>query len=151
MRLARRVHDELGVRLSPGALFEHTVLAHLARHIEAAPVRLHTASREPLTTVPIPDTLEPLSEKVLFQMAPGEKAGTPFVWVHGVGGEIYSFVNVARHLSAHRRILGFAADWSRLSPDRTPSVELIAAHYVRELRQQQPWVRTISAVSARAP
>ncbi len=75
--------------------------------------------------------------KVLTQLAPGG-SGTPFFWVHGVGGEVFSYMAVSKHMAAHRPIFGFAADWTVAFPEGERTVEAIAAAYVRELVGVQP-------------
>jgi len=75
--------------------------------------------------------------KTLAQMAPGGP-GTPFFWVHGVGGEVFSYMVVSKHMAAHRPIFGFAADWTVAFSEEERTVEAIAASYVRELVAVQP-------------
>ncbi|HUU32539.1 MAG TPA: thioesterase domain-containing protein, partial [Vicinamibacterales bacterium] len=75
--------------------------------------------------------------KVLTQMAPGGP-GTPFFWVHGIGGEVFSYMAVSKHMAVHRPIFGFAADWTVAFPEQERTVETIAAAYVRELVAMQP-------------
>jgi iturin family lipopeptide synthetase A len=140
MRLVTRVHQDFGVRLPPGALFEHTTLADLATAINPADVP--TAST-PALAVPAPVAAtklvaRPTQDKVLFPIVPSSGTGTPFFWVHGVGGEVFSYIKLSRHLAAARPVFGFAADWSQMSGHDTPTLEVIAAHYVRELRRQHP-------------
>jgi natural product biosynthesis luciferase-like monooxygenase protein/amino acid adenylation domain-containing protein len=212
MRLVTRVHQEFGVRLPPGALFEHAVLAELAECIDPNPIEPATGASLPETTSPaapvsasapplvpvatavagvtqdvhtaaaaiataaapahatvsasmgsmvagtVPGagpeavtlsiplapaktatlTARPSQDNVLFQIAPSIGGGTPFFWVHGVGGEVFSYVKLSQHLSAARPVFGFAADWTQLAGHDMPTLEVIAAHYVRELRRQQP-------------
>jgi iturin family lipopeptide synthetase A len=145
MRLVTRVHQDLGVRLAPGALFEHPTLADLAAAINPAdapspspaPLAIATSAPAPVAA-PVKDVARPSQDKVLFQIVPGAGAGTPFFWVHGVGGEVFSYVKLSQHLSAARPVFGFAADWSQISGHDVPTLEVIAAHYVCELRRQQP-------------
>jgi amino acid adenylation domain-containing protein len=217
IRLAQRVHKELGVSLPPGALFQFSVFGDLAREIEskrpapavdetpvsvAAPVSAParalppagpamvsavTASPVVASTVvappavaapgaaiatadagiavstaatayatnataltvngPAPASLSvaaPASalkavspEKVLVQIADGGP-GAPFFWVHGVGGELFSYMQLSRHLAAARPVYGFSADWSQSSGHAAPTLEDMAAHYVSELRRVQP-------------
>lgn len=78
-----------------------------------------------------------LEQKVLVQLASGGK-GVPFFWVHGVGGEIFSYVQLSRHLAEKRPVYGFTADWSQLGGDQLPTLEEMAALYVSEMRKVQP-------------
>ncbi len=75
--------------------------------------------------------------KALVQMATGG-SGTPFFWVHGIGGEVFSYMAASRYLSTHRPIYGFAADWTVSFSADEHSVEAIAASYVHELLALQP-------------
>ena len=120
IRLAQRVSEVLEVPLGPGALFEYPVLSALARQIDQA------VSGE-------------LSDQqhALVKIEKGG-AGAPFFWVHGVGGEVFSYMPLSRHLGPSRPVYGFAADWSRLTPGRSPTLEEMAASYVKELRINFP-------------
>jgi amino acid adenylation domain-containing protein len=123
IRLVHRVHQEFGVALPPGALFEHSMLRDLALRIDPAP---------PPTTAR-PATLQ----KVLVQMKAGG-SGAPFFWVHGIGGEVYTYMQVSQHLAPTRSVYGFTADWTRTSGGEAPTLEAMAAHYVREMRMVCP-------------
>jgi thioesterase domain-containing protein len=123
------VHQEFGVQLPPGALFEHTTLEALAQNLEPEVAPASSAA---------PRGARPTQEKVLFQIAPSSSSGTPFFWVHGVGGEVFSYVKLSQHLAAARPVFGFAADWRHVSGHEVPTLEVIAAHYVGELRRQYP-------------
>jgi amino acid adenylation domain-containing protein len=117
MRLMHDVHEEFGVALAPGVLFEHPVLRDLAREVDTA----GDATDEP----------------VLVPIAEGG-AGTPFYWMHGIGGEVFSYLDVSRHMAAERPVYGFAADWTRIGGDEAPTLERMAAFYVRRLKALQP-------------
>jgi thioesterase domain-containing protein/acyl carrier protein len=156
MRLVTRVHQEFGVQLPPGALFEHTTLEDLARCIDPTSVATDIATEtgasasgsgsaeagatadEGARAARAKLVARPSQEKVLFQIAPSTGAGTPFFWVHGVGGEVFSYVKLSQHLAAARPVFVFAADWSHISGHEVPTLEMIAAHYVRELRRLHP-------------
>ena len=87
--------------------------------------------------VPMPPLRRRLEQKVLVQLASGGK-GLPFFWVHGVGGEVFSYVQLSRHLAEKRPVYGFTADWSQLGGDQLPTLEEMAALYVSEMRKVQP-------------
>ncbi len=87
--------------------------------------------------VPMPPLRRRLEQKVLVQLATGGK-GMPFFWVHGVGGEVFSYVQLSRHLAVNRPVYGFTADWSQLGGDQLPTLEEMAALYVSEMRKVQP-------------
>ncbi len=108
MRLVNRVNTELQVPLSPAALFQHPVLSSLAAHIAAVMTPAGTAAPEAER------------ENVLVQIEPGG-SGTPFFWVHGIGGEVFSYLSLSRHLGKARPVYGFTADWTRLASGRVPT------------------------------
>jgi amino acid adenylation domain-containing protein len=119
MRLIDRVHKAFDVALSPADLFRHPTLAGLAGRVDAAR--------------PASDA----GDDLLVQIEKGG-AGTPFFWVHGIGGEVFSFMQVSKHLGAHRPVYGFAADWTRRPAEGPISVERMATVYVARLRSVQP-------------
>jgi thioesterase domain-containing protein/acyl carrier protein len=117
MRLVHEVHEQFGVALAPVALLQHQVLADLATAIDGM---RQTSTRE-----------------VLVQIAPGG-GGTPFFWVHGIGGEVFSYLQLSRHLGRSRPVYGFAADWSQIGQGQPVTLETIAGCYVERLKQAQP-------------
>jgi amino acid adenylation domain-containing protein len=124
MRLVHRVHEEFGLTLPPGALFEHSVLEALARRIdELAQPATESATRGRIT------------QNVLVKISDGG-SGIPFYWVHGTGGEVFSYTRLSKYLAAERPVYGFSADWSQIQSDAT--LEEMAAHYVKVLREAQP-------------
>jgi thioesterase domain-containing protein len=98
------------------------------------PVQLQAVASN---VVQMPPLRRRLEQKVLVQLASGGK-GLPFFWVHGVGGEVFSYVQLSRHLAEKRPVYGFTADWSQLGGDQLPTLEEMAALYVSEMRKVQP-------------
>ncbi len=165
IQLVDRVGETFGARLAPVALFEHARLDSLAACIDALtgegqPSPMAAAAPAPAPTIPAPGpaTAAPAPElpapapvltlapppprtarpvKVLAQLAAGGP-GKPFFWVHGIGGEVYSYMVVSNHMAVHRPIFGFAADWTVAFAESDRTVETIAAAYVRELVAMQP-------------
>jgi len=145
LRLVDRVHRQLGVRLAPLALFEHPRLADLAACIDArrapaaGPAMVPAPCPAAARTCSAPQAVAPAraSTTLLARMAAGGD-GTPFFWVHGVGGEVFSYLPVTKHLARTRPVYGFAADWTTtFSPDER-DVERIAAAYVTALLEVRP-------------
>ncbi|HVR96470.1 MAG TPA: amino acid adenylation domain-containing protein, partial [Thermoanaerobaculia bacterium] len=66
---------------------------------------------------------------VLVELAPG--TGRPFFCVHAIGGEVLSYVSLARQLEVDRPIYGVQAQGDA-------TVEEMAARYVQALREVQP-------------
>ncbi len=76
-----------------------------------------------------------VSRPVLVELAPGR--GAPFFCVHAIGGEVFSYVHLARHLShplAGQPVYGLQAPEETLQE----TLEEMAAFYVRCLREVQP-------------
>ena len=99
---------------------------------DEAPVAAHDS---PVVLTPRPVLVPPSA--LLARMAAGGP-GTPFIWVHGIGGEIFSYMTVSRHLAAQRPVYGFAVDWTVAFKEQDLTLETIAARYVRELLSVQP-------------
>ena len=166
IQLVHRVGGAFGVRLAPVALFEHSRLDGLAACIDAmvepppppervperapspsAPAAFATSAVVALAPAPAPVPVLALAsrrsvrkqrpDKVLVQMAPGAP-NAPFFWVHGIGGELFSYMAVTKHLAVHRPVFGFAADWTVSFSEEERTVETIAASYVHELIAVQP-------------
>jgi thioesterase domain-containing protein len=98
---------------------------------------LHAVTAEETALTPDVPALRRLPQKVLVQLATGGQ-GSPFFWVHGVGGEVFSYLQLSRHLAANRPVYGFTADWSQIAGERMPTLEEMAAAYVAEMRVVQP-------------
>jgi amino acid adenylation domain-containing protein len=85
----------------------------------------------------VPALPAPSNAKLLARMADGGP-GAPFFWVHGVGGEVYSYLHVTRHLARSRPVYGFAADWTTAFAPGDRQVERIAAAYATALLAVRP-------------
>lgn len=139
IQLVHEVGEIFGVKLPPVALFEHARLDALAAVIAAglpaaAPAPVVMAA--PATAVAV--VTPPASATPLLATMSAGGPGAPFFWVHGVGGEIYSYMSVTKHLAAARPVYGFAADWTQAFAPADRTVEKIAAAYTRELLALRP-------------
>jgi amino acid adenylation domain-containing protein len=121
MQVVHNVHREFGLALAPAALFQHSTLEALARHIERGSAEARTA----------------VDDNVLVQLHRGGR-GAPFFWVHGIGGGVFGYLKLSEHLGRSRPVYGFAADWTQLAGEVEPTVEAMAARYVRDMRAVQP-------------
>jgi thioesterase domain-containing protein/acyl carrier protein len=65
-------------------------------------------------------------------------ARPPFYCVHGVGGNILEFEHLARYLDPDQPLYGIQAQGLDGRMPRHGSVEEMAAHYVKEIRELQP-------------
>jgi amino acid adenylation domain-containing protein len=147
MRLVGLVHREFGVSLQLSALFEFPIFGDLARHIEAQTAISGGGgdSRLPVVeTTHAPGTapsesggLTTAPANCLVRIAEGG-TGIPFFWVHGVGGEVFSYMALSRHLAVDRPVFGFTADWSQAFGHDLPTLEVMARHYVKVLRGAHP-------------
>jgi amino acid adenylation domain-containing protein len=121
MKLVHEVDRCFSVHLTPGALLEATTLGGLARRIDQA--------RENAASVGA-------AQRVMVQLERGG-AGTPFFWVHGLGGEVYSYMQMSRRLGVARPVYGFAADWTQIADSGPMDLAAMAARYVQEMRTVQ--------------
>jgi acyl-CoA synthetase (AMP-forming)/AMP-acid ligase II/thioesterase domain-containing protein/acyl carrier protein len=62
----------------------------------------------------------------------------PFFCVHGLGGEVLSFTELARHLAPDQPFYGFQTPKSNGVQEPFARLETLAAHYVDEMRSVQP-------------
>jgi thioesterase domain-containing protein len=81
--------------------------------------------------------MQPDPGRLLVRMAAGGP-GLPFFWVHGIGGEVFSFTRLSQYMAGEREVFGFSADWTRAFPAEDRTVDRIAARYVRDLRNVWP-------------
>jgi thioesterase domain-containing protein len=153
--LVHDVQETFGIRLAPVTLLAHPVLRDLAavidRLVAAVPQTLPSAAAGEVRRLPAPSVPsrqsplesspmvapQPEKDPLLVQIAKGG-SGAPFFWVHGVGGEVFSYMRVSRHLAEHRPVYGFAADWTVAFDESERRIDAIAAAYVSELRRIRP-------------
>ena len=64
--------------------------------------------------------------------------GAPLYFVHGWGGDVYGFLNLARELQVDRPIYGIQAVGLDGRVPRHETLEAMATHYAREIRAFQP-------------
>ena len=117
VRLMHRIEQVFGKKLPVAVLFQ-------ARTIEQLAVIVQQSGWQPAWASLVP-----------VQVG-GSKA--PFFCVHGAGGVVIRFYDLARHLGPDQPVYGLQARGldSRYSCDRR--VEDMATHYLSEIRQVQP-------------
>ncbi len=120
--LAVRVFVEIdklyGKELPLVTLFEAPTIAELAELLTAGEVKPRWRSLVPIKS---------------SGMRP------PFYCVHGVGGNILEFMDLARHISADQPLYGIQAiGLNGDVPRQNLTVEEMAKHYIREIREFQP-------------
>jgi thioesterase domain-containing protein/acyl carrier protein len=119
VRVMARIERAFGVKAPISALFEAPTVEQLAKVIQKRPVRRSA----------------PLAR--LHRGGPGR----PLFLVHPVGGDVFSYVELAKKLGAQRPVYGVQAVAE--TNGHAPSMEDVAAQYVRTMRAVQaegPWL-----------
>ena len=114
-RMIARVEQIAGQRLDLGALSQSTTIAELADIL-----RQGEGDKELSSLVPI--------------RVRGKRP--PLFCVHGVGGHILPFLDLANHLGTEQPVYGLQAKTAREGEERT--IEGMAGDYVEELERFQP-------------
>jgi thioesterase domain-containing protein/acyl carrier protein len=117
VRLLVRLQRELGQTLPVSALFQASTIADLAQ-----------ALQEP---TPPPQA----SSSVIPLQLQGHRP--PFFCVHGLGGDVLSFLALARHLAPLQPFYGLQHPGLE-QPFAVNRLENLAAYYLKEIRQIQP-------------
>lgn len=107
-----------------------------------------TAKRLPLVTLFEAPTIELLAgilrnegwEAPWTSLVPIQPSGArlPLYVVHGVGGNILEFMHLANHMGTDQPLYGLQAQGLDGKRPRHNSVEAMAAHYIKEIREFQP-------------
>ncbi len=116
-RLATEIDKLLGCKLPIAALFQSPTIESLAR-------RLTGGNWAPPWSSLVP--LQPMGSK------------PPVFCIHGIGGDVYSFLDLARELAPDRPVYGLQAVGLDGRQPRHTTVEEMAAHYAREIRSLRP-------------
>ena len=115
--LMTKIEERFGQPLQLSSLFKGATIRSLAEVIRDYSSQGHWS---------------PLFE---FQKGVGKR---PFFSVHGIGGNIINFFDLARHLDPDRGFYGLQATDSRSYKDQYGTLEEMAADYITEMRQVQP-------------
>ena len=116
VQLAAKVEKLLGRRLPIASLFQ-------APTIESLASMLRDENWTPPWSSLVP--LQPLGSK------------PPFFFVHGMGGNVYVYVNLARSLAADQPVYGIQSEDCKGAKNGARSIEELASHYVEEIRSFQ--------------
>jgi len=117
MRLTADIEKWLGRRVPIALLFQ-------ARSIAALAGKLQDHARESFQS-----SLLPLQT---------DGSELPIFCVHGLGGDVYCFLDLAREMAPDRPVYGLQAIGLDGQQARHATVEEMAAHYAREIRSVQP-------------
>ncbi|MCP4699232.1 MAG: polyketide synthase, partial [Gammaproteobacteria bacterium] len=74
----------------------------------------------------------------LVEIQAGDKLKPPLFLVHPVGGQVYFYRDLARHLGAEQPVYGLQAQGVNGEADPLTQVEEMAALYIEALRVRQP-------------
>ncbi|MBV8201868.1 MAG: AMP-binding protein, partial [Acidobacteria bacterium] len=115
VQLMARIQQGLGRSLPTATLLRHPTIERLAALLREGG--------------------QPAARTALVEMAPA--GGRPLFCVHPVGGEVLCYVHLARHLAAGRSVFGLQVP-ARNGEAPWTTIEEMAAHYLRCVRQAQP-------------
>ena len=147
IRLMSRIAKELGVRFQLVTIFDAPTIAGLAAKVlearpdldaelaAAATSTSVTAAATAASVAPASATTAPPAHKSLVTISPsGDKA--PLFIVHGAGGNVLFLWSLARAMAGARPIYGFQAIGVDGHDMPDPSIEVMAARYVADLRAE---------------
>jgi thioesterase domain-containing protein/acyl carrier protein len=120
IRLFTRIREQMGVELPFGLLLQHPTVAALADAIDERRRPTPAAGLTKSAIVPL--------------RASGSRL--PIFFTHGIGGEVWSFVALTRHLGDDQPVYGLQPVHD--AEGATPTVADVAARYVDEIRTVQP-------------
>ena len=112
-----RIRQELNIEIPTSDLFEARSISKLADLIE-----IRQSSMDSFSIIPI--------------RVGGRKK--PLFLVHGVGGNVLGFVNLARSLDPDQPVYGIQAQALQSTGPILIQLEAMAAYYIKELRSVQP-------------
>ena len=117
VKLFSRIERLTGKRLPLVTLFEARTIERLAKVLQSQGWRPRWTSLVPIN----PDGTRP-----------------PFYCVHGVGGNILEFEHFSRYIEKDQPLYGIQAQGLDGKHPRHKTVEEMAAHYIKEIRDFQP-------------
>lgn len=117
VRLMSQIQHLFGVDLPLSTLFEGATIAHLG-----SVLRQHEENGAPRSLVEI--------------QAGGTKP--PLFCLHAAGGEVLSYMGLARHLGADQPLYGLQPFEIHALKEAGPSLVEMAAHYIKAIREIQP-------------
>ncbi len=139
VRVFARIEKQLGVTLPLSTLLERPTIEYLAERIRRArgadaAAAATAAPPDPRPAGPAPESAPPA------YLVPVQPRGTrpPLFCVHGAGGNVLNFADLARRLGADQPFFGFQARGVDGRAEPFERIEDMAQAYVGELRMHQP-------------
>ncbi|XYI03749.1 amino acid adenylation domain-containing protein [Sorangium sp. So ce1128] len=130
MLVLHRIHETLQVEVPIHRLFETPTLAALASLIQTE----QDAARDPGDA----STQQRSAPPALLRIRAGEAHITPLFLVHGAGGSVMNYADLARHIDPARPFYGIHSPGLDGEEALPASVEAMARDYLAELRAIQP-------------
>jgi thioesterase domain-containing protein/acyl carrier protein len=139
VQLISRISRTFGINLRLGNLFETPTVAGLAETLE----RMRSAASGPSNDSAPGGGGQNRRGKASVSSSPlvglqTEGPRRPFFCVHPSGGNVFCFVNLARHLGYDQPFYGLQARGLAQGEQPSARIEEMAAHYVEALRAVQP-------------
>ena len=145
MQMFARVQKTFGVVLPPALLFQHPTVEHLAEQIR---LRLDPGAASPARAAPDPQPrpgavpalaarLASTSFDYLLQIQT-EGGRPPLFCIHGAGGNVFNFADLAEELGSGQPFLAFQARGVDGVTAPHPDIPAMAEAYLAELRSAQP-------------
>jgi amino acid adenylation domain-containing protein len=117
LRVVGQINKLFGKEVPLATMIQAGTIENLARMLRAEPRLLPW---DPLVTI------QPEGTK------------TPFFAIHSIGGQVFCYVSLARHLGAEQPFYGLQAPTLEDVGDRHVAIEDMATHYVKAMRDVQP-------------
>src|SRR5262249_13593135 len=117
------LNERLGVKLTAHAVLEHPTLSTFSRVVAEA----YGARRRKYEG----------RNALLLRIQEGQPEETPLVLIQPIGGTIYTYLPLARHLGARRPIYGFRASGLEDGEPVYRNIQAMAQRYIDELIEFQ--------------
>jgi thioesterase domain-containing protein/aryl carrier-like protein len=135
VRMFHRIGKKYGVELPLATLFEAPTIARCASLLRE---RLGPKLEEEDAARPPPALRGDSPRSPLVAIQPGDPGRTPFFCVHGAGGNVLNFRDLARALGQDQPFYGLQATGIDGMARPAETIEEMAAEYVGAIRRLQP-------------
>ncbi|MCP4701570.1 MAG: 6-deoxyerythronolide-B synthase, partial [Gammaproteobacteria bacterium] len=127
VQLIANMRDVLQTELSAHSLLKAPTIAALA---ELCAGKINPELSKPPAGLTLPSAL--------VEIQAGDRCKRPLFLVHPVGGHVYFYRDLARHLGAEQPVYGIQAQGVDGEAEPLASIEEMAAHYLEAIRAFQP-------------